>query len=70
MEQDVKGFAEVLPRLPQDIELIYLRSPHEAIKEKSFLVRPLKVMEALRYCTNTILPSCLRASICQLIVVS
>ena len=29
--------------------ILYLKSPHEAIRDKTFEVRPLKVMEALRY---------------------
>ena len=51
----MEHFAQVLPHLPQDLPVIYLKSPHEAIKEKTFGVRPLKIMQAL-HCLKDINP--------------
>ena len=49
VQQDVQGFARVLPRLPQDLAVVYLKSQSEKIKDKTFEVRPLKIMQALKY---------------------
>ena len=48
-KQDIFDFAHVLPRIPEELPVIVLKSPNETITDISFLVRGDKLIAALQF---------------------